>query len=198
MAFFDPRNFKKIQRSEISEGALVRVSKLSHIVRNSLAKELRQISIYYEDYNKDFFASSMMTTDSKDSNDDETYDSLSNVVDANGTDEIHNNQEVDEDGEDDLTYGERCKNNDRCRCCIACCLELLNELNQYGSLHSSLFAVYKFILTLLCTQVSCERVFSILKLVKHRLRSSLGQEFLTSFISLYDTLVLTLNVPLTM
>ena len=72
-----------------------------------------------------------------------------------------------------------------CRCCIACCLEFLNELNQYRSLYSSLFAVYKFILTLSYTQVSCERVFSILKSVKHRLRSSLGQEFLTSVILFY-------------
>ena len=48
-----------------------------------------------------------------------------------------------------------------------------------------LFAVYKFILTLSCTQVICERVFSILKWVKHRVRSSIGQEFLTSFILFY-------------
>ena len=99
LAFFDPRNFKKIQTSGIPEGALVLVGKLSHIEINSLAKELRQILIYYEDYNKDLFASRITTTDSMDSDDDETYESLPKVVEANATDEIHNNQEVDEDVE---------------------------------------------------------------------------------------------------
>ena len=74
LAFFDPRNFKKMQRSGIPEGALVLVSKVSHIERNSLAKELRQFSIYYEDYKKDLLASKITTIDSKDSDDDETYE----------------------------------------------------------------------------------------------------------------------------
>lgn len=42
--------------------------------------------------------------------------------------------------------------------------------------------MYKYILTLACTQVQCERIFSKLKIIKNRLRSSLSQELLEPLI----------------
>ncbi len=41
---------------------------------------------------------------------------------------------------------------------------------------------YKFLLTLSITQVACERTFSTLKLVKNRLRTSLSQDNLETFL----------------
>jgi len=41
---------------------------------------------------------------------------------------------------------------------------------------------YKFILTLLCTQVKCETTFSKLKYVLNRLRNTLSQEKLDTFL----------------
>ena len=41
-------------------------------------------------------------------------------------------------------------------------------------IYTCLCVAYKFALTLSCTQVSCERVFSVLKVIKNRLRFSLG------------------------
>ena len=64
----------------------------------------------------------------------------------------------------------------------ACALELLYELNHYGSMHSKVYRAYKFILILSCTQVSYERVFSMVKIVKNRLRSTLNQELYESFV----------------
>jgi hAT family C-terminal dimerisation region len=66
-----------------------------------------------------------------------------------------------------------------------CALELLHELNTHGAFYTSLYQAYKFALTLSCTQVSCERVFSVLKIIKNRLRSSLGQDLLEDLMLLY-------------
>ena len=41
---------------------------------------------------------------------------------------------------------------------------------------------YKFILTMPSTQVTCERVFSKLKTIKSRLRSTIGQDLLESLL----------------
>jgi hypothetical protein len=48
-------------------------------------------------------------------------------------------------------------------------------------MHLNLFLVYKYLLTLSFTQVSCERAFSKLKIVKTRLRSLLSNELLETF-----------------
>lgn len=50
--------------------------------------------------------------------------------------------------------------------------------------YSNLYIAYKYLITLSCTQVSCERVFSKLKIVLNRLRPLLGQEKLDAFILL--------------
>ena len=73
----------------------------------------------------------------------------------------------------------------KCKKCLACAVELLHDLNQEGSVYTSLYTAYEYILTLSCTQVSCERIFSVLKVIKTRIRSSIGQELLESFILFY-------------
>lgn len=53
------------------------------------------------------------------------------------------------------------------------------------SAHTATYILYtRALLTLACTQVACERVFSKLKLVLNRLRSLLEQEFIEAFIIL--------------
>lgn len=71
-----------------------------------------------------------------------------------------------------------------CENCFTCCYRLLYDYNLHAAAFTNLFAVYKTLLTLACTQVSCERVFSKLKIVKNRLRSLIGQEILESLILL--------------
>jgi hypothetical protein len=46
---------------------------------------------------------------------------------------------------------------------------------------TNIFLAYEYLLTLSFTQVNCERYFSKLKIIKNRLRSSLGQEKLEAF-----------------
>ncbi|KAG8547423.1 hypothetical protein GDO81_028393 [Engystomops pustulosus] len=71
-----------------------------------------------------------------------------------------------------------------CENCLTCCYRLLYDYNLHSAAYTNLFAVYKTLLTLACTQVSCERVFSKLKIVKNRLRSMIGQELLESLLLL--------------
>ena len=66
---------------------------------------------------------------------------------------------------------EACNPSAKYRKCLVCALQELQQLNQHGTMYTSSYIAYKFVLTLSCTQVACERVFSILKIVKSRLRS---------------------------
>jgi hypothetical protein len=92
-----------------------------------------------------------------------------------------------EEAEEQLELGKQCSANDKCKRCIVCCLELLNELSLYRAMYSSLLSDYKFIPTLSCTQVSCERAFSTLKIVKKQTKICSGTGLVEQLCSLYSS-----------
>lgn len=57
---------------------------------------------------------------------------------------------------------------------------MLWKFNLHSSAYSNVYLLYKFVLTLACTQVYCERSFSKLKIIKNRLRSTLSEELLNA------------------
>lgn len=63
--------------------------------------------------------------------------------------------------------------------CIAYAYITIRELAFNSNTFNNLFVLYKYVLLLPSTQVTCERVFSKLKLVKSKLRSTISQEHLT-------------------
>ncbi|CAH2251020.1 zinc finger MYM-type 1-like [Pelobates cultripes] len=65
-----------------------------------------------------------------------------------------------------------------CKQCFLCCHRLLLKYNLYSAAYENLSITYEYLLTLSFTQVSCERAFSKLKLIKTRLRATMGQELL--------------------
>lgn len=65
-----------------------------------------------------------------------------------------------------------------CGHCLTCALNLFLELPVLRSAYPTLFALYVFVLSIPTTQVTCERMFSKLKIIKHRLRNLLSQELL--------------------
>ncbi len=69
-----------------------------------------------------------------------------------------------------------------CKSCISCAFKTLYMLNMHAASYTSLYVAYKCAMTLSCTQVSCERVFSKLKIVKSRLRARISQPNLESLI----------------
>lgn len=72
--------------------------------------------------------------------------------------------------------------NKTCNKCMICILRFLTEYNMHILQYSQLYKVYTYLLTLPLTQVSCERAFSKLKIIKTRLRSVISQEHLESFL----------------
>ena len=62
---------------------------------------------------------------------------------------------------------------------LACAYILIEELSKQSGLFNNLYIVFKCALILPLTQVTRERVFSKIKIIKNRLRSTLSQNILT-------------------
>lgn len=69
-----------------------------------------------------------------------------------------------------------------CKNCILCCFEVLQQYRLHISAYSNLYLVYKYIMTLSCTQISCETTFSKLKFVQNKLRNCMSQNKLENFL----------------
>ena len=79
--------------------------------------------------------------------------------------------EIDEENELNEKSPQDGKCKGECKKCMKCCYKMLHKYSLHSSAFSNLFLAYEYLLTLSFTQVSCERVFSKLKIVKSRLRS---------------------------
>ncbi|KAL4091505.1 hypothetical protein QTP88_026181 [Uroleucon formosanum] len=84
----------------------------------------------------------------------------------------------EEDVENKTMNKTHCKS---CMNCSICCYLVLQKYNLFSNAYSHLTMAYKYLLTLSCTQVACERLFSILKYLKNRLRSTLNESKLEAF-----------------
>ncbi|KAL4113856.1 hypothetical protein QTP88_017417 [Uroleucon formosanum] len=73
------------------------------------------------------------------------------------------------------------KSNHHCSKYLICVQKLLYSLNMHSTAYKNVYAAYEFVLSLSVSQVNCERAFSILKIIKNWLRSSLNQERLEAF-----------------
>lgn len=73
-----------------------------------------------------------------------------------------------------------------CKACTNCVFFYLTEYNLISETYPALSIAYKFILTLSFTQVGCERSFSTLKMIKNRLRSTMTQEHLQTFMLMHN------------
>lgn len=92
------------------------------------------------------------------------------------------------DGGDSSEPGRRTtevKRCETCKECPACCFAVIKDYNLYKNAYPTLYLAYKFILTMSIVQVSCERCFSALKFIKNRLRSTLTEDHLESFMLMY-------------
>lgn len=86
---------------------------------------------------------------------------------------VHDNNDTDDENEEKIPKEH---NPDKCRNCFYCAFVIIWELYFQLNIFSNLFLVYKFDLILPSTQVTCERVFSKLKIVKTKLQSTISQE----------------------
>ena len=82
---------------------------------------------------------------------------------------------------DDMQYiNPKC--NGKCTSCLGCILKVLVEYRFHCKSYNKIYQCLRTALTLPCTVVSCERVFSKMKFIKNRLRASLGQQLLEAML----------------
>jgi hypothetical protein len=97
---------------------------------------------------------------------------------------------VTSDSEDELDS----INCNTCWKCIACAFKIITQLSCHSGMYNNLNQVLKYIMLLPSTQVSCERVFSKLKVIKTKLRSSLDQQHLEPLMLMTIEKYITLNL----
>jgi hypothetical protein len=165
---FDPKNFGEVKSTQWSSSSLAEIVKTillfadEAITPEAVAAEL-----------KDFCSK---------------WDSLKQCLKAyppvaigDDTDEDVELQNVSQSERSSRSVESTCA---RCGNCTECCYLVLRKFCLYAKAYPYLCLAYKLILTLSVTQVSCERSFSLLRYIKNRLRSTMGQEKLESFMIL--------------
>lgn len=98
----------------------------------------------------------------------------------------HSNDDDDQEEEDDEDHEIQCKASSSCNSCIKCAYKIILDYNMYCLQYPILSKMHKFLLTVPLIQVSCERAFSKLRLIKTRLRSSLTNENLESLLLMHS------------
>lgn len=157
---FDPRRFSELKKG-IPENSFNKISELlPNIDKGKLTEELNS---FINEWPK-------MISTLKDEIDEDTDNGMDLFSDMSD-DEIEGNEKIN-----------ACQKQEPCNSCINCVYKVIHEYNMYCLLYTELSKIYKYLLTIPLTQVSCERAFSKLKLIKTRVRSSLSNENLEAFL----------------
>ena len=152
---FDPRRFQELREDGLLPEALKNICNRLGLDKQELSNELQSFIL--------------------------NFDSLSKTLNEEYATTRHLESEQIHQTHFDVISGSHCTSGKSCRNCLLCCFRILFKYSLHASAYSNLFLVYKYLLTLSFTQVSCERAFSKLKIVKTRLRSSLSNELLETF-----------------
>ncbi|XP_008178490.1 zinc finger MYM-type protein 1-like [Acyrthosiphon pisum] len=149
----DPKNFKNI-KSGLPENSLLKLSELTKISVHVLTSELQQFAIQYDTITKNF-------------NDTFSKNDLSFDNDSNSESELN------------IDHSLECNT---CNNCLRCAFNILYEIVQQSGSFNNIYLAYKFVLTLPCTQVTCERIFSKVKNIKTKLRSLISQDIMEALL----------------
>ena len=147
---------------------LITVTKLSNVNRDSVLLELKQFASHY--FNIIPNKHGIMNDN------DGEGDIIDEVMTSDSEDEF-----------DSI-------NCNSCWKCIACAFKIVTQLSCHSGMYNNLYQVFKYIMLLPSTQVTCERVFSKLKVIKTKLRSSLNQQYLEPLMHMAIEKDITLNV----
>jgi len=150
----DPKNFNSI-KNEVPANALLELSILTSIDRNTLAYELQQFALQFNSITKTFEAT------------------FTNLTEDSQFPIYEHELDLDEDQESVIDSSNNCKT---CNNCLRCAFNVLYNIVQQSGCFNNIYYAYKFVLTLPCTQVTCERTFSKLKNIKTKLRSTISQD----------------------
>jgi hypothetical protein len=163
LACLDPKNFSDITIQGLHSTALEELSiRLIKFDERATAKnlrcELKSLALHWEKLKTSILDDYSIEIEETESKQDET------------------NKEFE-----DIDMNVISKSCSACKNCAICCYQILGRYNLLTDAYNVIGLGYKFLLTLSFTQVACERSFSTLKFIKNRLRSSMSQEHLESF-----------------
>jgi hypothetical protein len=162
-AFFDPRTFSQLKtpRFMFPEGSLSKITSMANVDILDIQRQLIEFATNYE---------AIANIDAS-------------ILYQDCNDKFFEENENHTDMGDDLKCALSEKN--RCKSCISCLFlyvyTIMTHTPNYNVIYGIRYTVYKVILSLDFTQVSCERSFSILKTIKTRLRSTLSKDKLEAF-----------------
>ena len=191
-AFLDPRRFAEFRNKEIPTNVLSKLCNISglNIDREVVKEQLisffdafpRLAMTLPDEYERDFLGEH---PEDEEASEDEIENDQNGCDMASSTEPTNSKQDSDTDSDehvaeerDDRCYGNSCKS------CFSCVFKVLYQFGLHSTAYSELYCLYKHLMTLAVTQVECERSFSLLKIIKSRLRSMLGQEQLEAFMLL--------------
>lgn len=195
LALLDPRNFDEIfvkQKKLDDQGETIElenlkfIANLSQVDYETLKTELLHFASSYKQLK---ITSSLFKTDEIHEIFEKSDEYLRNAELFDSDSESVENEKPNEDEIDSTQLAEfkedcpilhKAENESNSCSCISCVFNFLLYFNLHSDSYSTLYVAYKYVLTLACTQVNCERVFSKLKIIKNRLRSSMKQDLLES------------------
>jgi hypothetical protein len=202
LAIFDPKNFTTF--ANIPDKALNDLTNIlrqffPNLTRAKLASELMDFKRKWKTLSETIEETYIVDNEDEEDKEEETDEDDETESEEEEKDEDENEDEgkdrFEEENEEEVSHNEVTSSEDeegklenqfilengnvckkRCRNCVRCCYALLKNYSLYADAYKHIFMVYKYILTLSITQVSCERSFSKLKIIKNRLRSTLTTE----------------------
>ena len=183
LAMLEPQQFADTKMMlESNKSILSKISRLANVNLETLREELVAFANCYQDITKIKETIRAREGKGSDQNADDFMEEVFSIEEY--AEEDINDQAVAAAGkEKEMPITIPCiKMVEPCQLCIPCAFKALHVYNMHVAAYTSLYVAYKCVMTLSCTQVSCERLFSKLKIVKNRLRSTISQPNLESLL----------------
>ncbi|XP_072401115.1 uncharacterized protein [Diabrotica undecimpunctata] len=173
LSILDPNNFEEIAKGELPENSLKILSeKLIQFDSSATPAKLKEELASFASNWKHI----KLTIE-------DSYEVNYARLDVGLDDSSSAQSDVDEDDciTKQSTKSRVCIESNKCQNCVICCYGSILKYNLFKGAYSTLVLAYQYILSLPISQVACERSFSTLKFIKNRLRNSLSDNRLESF-----------------
>lgn len=156
-SLLNPERFSEVERDGVPEGGLTVLCSLANVDEKEASKELYSFA--------------------------KNYYQLIETIQVEFRVEEHQSYDIDEEDsdEEEMTTDYLKNRYEKKACkkdCLRCKYNVLRKHGLYQVAYKKRCRVYKVALRLPCTQVSCERSFSKLKIIKNRLRNAISEELL--------------------
>lgn len=190
-AYLDLRNFQEISEETLPLDGFKKLSELlikfdSEATPQNLKRELIHFAQNWENLKKSLTDLCYETDLNDDDADflDEDLDLTDQEEDKSKEDESQANESKEDESNTEHFKPEACgfrSSKSYCKNCIICCWYVLEKYSLISGTYGVIGLAYKYFATQSVTQVACERSFSKLRFIKNRLRSTISQERLSSF-----------------